>query len=118
MPSMRLHSKLANSKDNHLNFDPKSFDLDFRPPIMDGPPAVLLNVIAEESVIEAIAGKTDSGLRIVRHLMDKYGMHSMPDFTDGETVRFLARRFVQDAGSGRRAIELLNELQQDGITSP
>ena len=96
-----------------MNFDPTSFGLDFRPPIAEGAPTVLINVLAEESIVENINAETDAGLRFIRHLMSKMTLSSLPDFKDVETVRFLARRFIAEAGSGVRAIELMNT-----ITSP
>ncbi len=91
-----------------MNFDPKNFALDFRPPITEGAPAALIRVLAEESIVEAMEAKSQSGLRIIRHLMSKTNGHSLPDFNDRETLRFLARQFIQDAGSGVSAIAFMN----------
>lgn len=96
-----------------MNFDPTSFGLDFRPPLADeravvGAPAVLLSVIAEESIVEAIQTKSQAGLRIVRYLMAQMGSHSLPDLNHPESIRLLARKFINEAGSGAYAIEFMN----------
>jgi|GEM_PF-6906036 len=85
--------------------------MDFRPPIMEGAPSVLINAIAEESIVEAMTQQTSSGLRIIRYLMSKMVSHGLPDFHDPETIRLLARRFIQDVGSGKQALELMNALK-------
>lgn len=96
-----------------MNFDPLSFGLDFRPPLVEkttvvGAPAVLLNVIAEESIVEAIQTKSQAGLRIIRYLMSQMASHSLPDLNHPENIRLLARKFIQVAGNSRCAIEFMN----------
>ena len=106
-----------------MNFDPRSFDfeLDFRPPIMDpameGPPAALINVIAEQSIVQTIAAGScqvseisESGLRFVRYLMANVDSGNLPNFANPDVARNLARRFIQQAGSGVCAMRLMNAI--------
>ena len=103
-----------------MNFDPGPSELNFEPP----PPVSDAPCQAEESIVQTIvAGSggpdnveiTEIGLRFVRYILStsKSARHGfVPNFKDMDTIRRLAKQFIQRNGGPSPAIQAMI-----GITS-
>ena len=107
-----------------MNFDPPSEELNFDPAEFRPPADVVASFVAEASIVRTIVQGsggpendeiTDVGLRFVRYLLVnsraiRFGF--MPNFKNMDTIREVAREFINRCGGASHALQHMYNVIQ------